>query len=367
MLNFSILNTTAPTISSVSAPAGDYGAGKALTLTLNMSEAVTVSGTPTLALNDGGTATYASGSGTNTLKFNYTVASGQNTSALAVTAVNGTIADLAGNPLSTTGLPEIFSGVTISTKSHGLALPDAPPVVTQVAASPSSGTEFPGDVITIAVDLNQSVMVLGTPSLTLNDGGTATYITGSGTNVLTFGYTVGANDTTVSALAIARVNLPNGATVTNAAGTEADLTGALTTFSGLGIDPPSSGSLGSSIAQQNQNGSLIDTPGLALAHRVAASSNAADLSDRSTAVTSLAINAPTLSAGGEPTNYSGIDPAGPQTTLPHVAALLANYMVSTFTPLPYHDNGNQLADLSGTLSGQTTFLTHPVANQALHA
>jgi hypothetical protein len=32
----------------------------------------------------------------------------------------------------------------------------------------------------------------GTPFLTLNDGGQATYETGSGTNVLTFSYTVGA-------------------------------------------------------------------------------------------------------------------------------------------------------------------------------
>ena len=35
-------------------------------------------GTPTLTLNDGGTATYASGSGTNALTFNTTVAAGQN-------------------------------------------------------------------------------------------------------------------------------------------------------------------------------------------------------------------------------------------------------------------------------------------------
>ena len=31
----------------------------------------------------------------------------------------------------------------------------------------------------------------GTPTLTLNDGGTATYTGGSGTNALTFSYTVG--------------------------------------------------------------------------------------------------------------------------------------------------------------------------------
>ena len=72
-----------------------------MTLTLNMSEAVTVAGgTPTLTLNDGGTATYSGGSGTNALTFSYTVAAGQNTSDLAVTAVNlnaATITDGAGN------------------------------------------------------------------------------------------------------------------------------------------------------------------------------------------------------------------------------------------------------------------------------
>ena len=38
-------------------------------------------GTPTLTLNDGGIATYTSGSGSNTLTFSYTVAAGQNTAA----------------------------------------------------------------------------------------------------------------------------------------------------------------------------------------------------------------------------------------------------------------------------------------------
>ena len=56
-----------------------------------MSEVVTVNttgGSPTLTLNDGGTATYVSGSGTNALTFSYTVLAGQNTPDLTVTAVN---------------------------------------------------------------------------------------------------------------------------------------------------------------------------------------------------------------------------------------------------------------------------------------
>ena len=63
---------------------------KTVTLTLNLSEAVTVAGgTPTLTLNDGGTATYTGGSGSNALTFSYTVGRRTRTpSTLAVTSVN---------------------------------------------------------------------------------------------------------------------------------------------------------------------------------------------------------------------------------------------------------------------------------------
>ena len=57
---------------------GDLNAGHVVTLTVNLSEAVTVAGgTPTLSLNDGGTATYTGGSGSNALTFSYTVAPGR--------------------------------------------------------------------------------------------------------------------------------------------------------------------------------------------------------------------------------------------------------------------------------------------------
>ena len=45
-------------------------------------------GTPTLSLNDGGTASYTGGSGSTALTFSCTVAAGQNTADLAVTAFN---------------------------------------------------------------------------------------------------------------------------------------------------------------------------------------------------------------------------------------------------------------------------------------
>ena len=212
------IDTTSPMVSSVTGSAGDYNAGKALMLTLNMSEAVTVTGTPTLTLNDGGTATYTAGSGTTTLTFNYTVASGQNAAALGVTAVSGTIADLAGNTLSTANLPETFTGLSIDTTT---------PSVTSVVASGTGITAGAGDlaagsVVTLTVNLSEVVAVAGgTPTLTLNDGGTATYAGGSGTSALTFGYTV-ANGQNTPALAVTAVNL-NGATVQDVAGNSASL------------------------------------------------------------------------------------------------------------------------------------------------
>ena len=73
----------------ITAGSGDLAAGSVVTLTVNLSSAVTVAGgTPTLTLNDGGTATYTGGSGCNALTFSYTVGAGQNTADLAVTAVN---------------------------------------------------------------------------------------------------------------------------------------------------------------------------------------------------------------------------------------------------------------------------------------
>ncbi len=221
------IDTTTPTLNSVTETptSGILNAGKLITLTLNLSEAVTVAGgTPTLTLNDGGIATYAGGSGTNALTFRYTVAAGQNTASLAATAVNlngATIKDGAGNAagLSLSGLTQ--AGAQIDT-----IIPD----VIHVVTSPATGIQYPGMQISFTLDLNETVTVTGTPTLTLNDGGTATYTGGSGTNALTFSYTVGANDQTVSALAITRVNLGNGASVRDRAGNAADLSGCADDF-----------------------------------------------------------------------------------------------------------------------------------------
>ena len=112
--------------------------------------------------------------------------------------------------------------------------------VSNVTSSPPTGTEFPGDTITLTLKFSGPVTVTGSPNLKLNDGGTATYTGGSGSNALTFTYTVGASDSSVSDLAITQVNLPTGASIKDTSGNAANLTGALATLWGLQIDPPSS-------------------------------------------------------------------------------------------------------------------------------
>jgi hypothetical protein len=110
--NFSITPTVvAPVVSNVASPlpAGLHGIGAVIPITIAFSSPVTVTGTPLLALNSGGTATFASGSGTSTLTFNYVVAAGHSstdldyTSTSALTLNGGSI--LAGAVPATLTLP----------------------------------------------------------------------------------------------------------------------------------------------------------------------------------------------------------------------------------------------------------------------
>ena len=233
------IDTTAPTVSSVvasgtgiTAGAGDLNAGKTVTLTLNLSEAVTVAGgTPTLTLNDGGTATYSGGSGSNALTFSYTVGAGQNTSDLTVDG-------------GQSELRHRHRRRRQCRQSHGRGhqpgrhAADRHHHAHRVVGGGlrhwhhgGAGDLNAGKTVTLTLNLSEAVTVAGgTPTLTLNDGGTATYSGGSGSSALTFSYTVGAGQNT-SDLTVTAVNL-NSATVTDGAGNAANLTGAVTNPAG---------------------------------------------------------------------------------------------------------------------------------------
>ncbi len=105
---------------------GELGVGQSDALTLTMNEQVTVTGTPTLALNDGGTATYDPAASTSTkLVFDYTVAAtDRNVPSLAASVIDlpvgAAIADLAGHDLvapnlTLTGLPQVGPAIVTPT------------------------------------------------------------------------------------------------------------------------------------------------------------------------------------------------------------------------------------------------------------
>ena len=247
------VNAAAQISSITETPAtGDFNAGKSVTFTVAFDEAVTATGTPQLALNDGGTAFYdptatAALGNDSELAFDYTVgASDTDLPALTVSSVvlpTGAAVTANGNPaaLSLTGVS--MSGPQIDTTI---------PAVTSAAASPATGDDGIGDTVTITLTMNEAVTVNGgQPTLSLNDGGTA-YLVGASGNTLTFSYTVGAGDRSVTGLAITGYDL-HGATIADGAGNTASLAGAVTTYPSLQIDtaPPTV----TAVAAASDNGS----------------------------------------------------------------------------------------------------------------
>jgi hypothetical protein len=156
-----------------------------------------VSGTPQLALNTGGVAVYTGGTGTATLTFTYTVAAGHQSPDLDYISANaltgGSITDQASGAAATTTLP--FPGAPGSLGAAAdIVVDTSTPVVTGVASATPDGTYGTAAVINLTVTFSAPVAVTGTPQLALNTGGTADYLSGTGTAVLTFRYTVAANE-----------------------------------------------------------------------------------------------------------------------------------------------------------------------------
>ena len=217
--------TTAPMVTSVSSTtaAGVYKAGDVVSIQVNLSEAVTVTGTPTLALNTGATGTYSSGSGTSTLNFTYTVGAGQNTGDLDYAATTslalagGTVRDAATNDALLT-LPTPGAAGSLAA-NEAIVVDTTAPTVTGVNSPTANGVYNAGAVIAVEVSLSEAVTVTGTPTLALNSGGTATYVSGSGTSTLTFTYTVASGESTLDLDYAATTSLAL------AAGTIVDLVG----------------------------------------------------------------------------------------------------------------------------------------------
>ncbi|MBN8654532.1 MAG: sortase [Anaerolineae bacterium] len=102
------------------------------------------------------------------------------------------------------------------------------PIVTNVTSPDADGTYFPGNTITILVTFDEAVTVTGTPQLLLELGvvdGLANYVSGSGTDTLTFTYTIVTGDNTPDLDYVANTSLTlNGGSIQDAALNNANLT-----------------------------------------------------------------------------------------------------------------------------------------------
>ena len=109
------------------------------------------------------------------------------------------------------------------------------PTVTHDTAT--AGAYALGSKVSIVLTASEAVTLagVGTPTLTLANGGTANYVSGSGTTALTFSYTVGASQNT-NTLTVSSLNLPGGVTLRDAAGNDINLAGAAAALTGVRID-----------------------------------------------------------------------------------------------------------------------------------
>jgi phage baseplate assembly protein gpV len=253
-----------------------------------MSQAVTVNtsgGSPTLSFSDGAAATYdaaASNPSTGALAFKYLVGVGDYT-----------------NDLETLGV--VLNGAVIS-DAHGvnanfsaaidddLAIDVNAAIVTDVTASPSTGEADAGAPVYLMLTMSEAVTVGtsgGSPTLSLDDGGTATY-DGAASNpsmgALTFLYTVGATDETAD-LQVSQVDL-NGGTIDDSNGHAADLSAADDFSTGLQIGRAFVGSVTPSLAGEifaGQTDALTLAMSQAVTVDTAGGSPALMLSDGATA------------------------------------------------------------------------------------
>jgi hypothetical protein len=236
-----LVDGVAPSVANVVGPtAGTYAMGDMLSFTATFSENVTVSGYPYILVNVGGSnkqAVYASGSGSTSLVFRYTLASGDYdndgvASASSVTLNSGTIKDASGNNATLSFTAPTTTAVLVD----GVA-----PTISNFLP-PTNGTYKAGQNLDYTINFSEAVNIVvtgGTPYLTLTVGNStvhAAYLSGSGTTALVFRYTVVSGDADADGVALSSNITLNGGTIKDVAGNNATLIFTGGTATGVLID-----------------------------------------------------------------------------------------------------------------------------------
>ncbi|GMH95725.1 hypothetical protein TrST_g6431 [Triparma strigata] len=208
-----VIDTTAPAVDQTvgvvafNTNDGTYTVGDTLYFTVKFTKPVTVSSSATLDLGTTGidaSATYLSGSGTDTLKFEYVVSQYQQASDLdykSTTALSatGTLARSSTTPTTAAMLTLPALTTNLAAASAIVIDGDAPTISTIAPATGFDSTTYTrGQTIDIVVTFSHAVEVKwSSPVLVLDVGSLtreAVYVSGNNTNAFTMRYTVMTGD-----------------------------------------------------------------------------------------------------------------------------------------------------------------------------
>lgn len=202
-----VVDGLAPTINQVSSTTtnGSYRVGEVIDILVEFDEAVTVTGTPQINIEAGATdidVNYTSGSGASVLTFTYTVGAADSnidldyTSVAALGLSGGTIEDVNGN---TANLILTAPGAVNSiSDDQAIIIDNTAPSVSYVQSSNIDAGHTIGAVISVEVVWDEIITVTGIPQIMLELGAIdmpASYTAGTGTDTLTFTYTIAIGDT----------------------------------------------------------------------------------------------------------------------------------------------------------------------------
>ena len=226
-------------VSSTPGSGAHIGLNQTALIYVDMGEAIKVTGSPTLTLSDGETATYSSAqsnAAAGVMAFTYKAGPGHTTADLQVSSINiGTgvsVIDLAGNAAN-------FSGLSGKGKI-GLVVDTAPPIIDTISVKspPASGRVPLGQKIEIDLTANEPLAVSGPPTLTLNDGGTASYDAAHSNlagGIVAFDYTPLAGQN-IADLMVKSLTVSKGSTIADLAGNPIIVAGAANKNLAVAVD-----------------------------------------------------------------------------------------------------------------------------------
>jgi large repetitive protein len=209
-------DTQAPSV-SIAASASTLKSGETSTLTFTLSEASTDFAVADITFSGGTLSSFTAVSGTSyTVVFTPTANTQSGTGSVSVAL--GAFTDSAANNNTASSATTITYDTQVATVSS----------LSVTSSAGSDNTYVAGDSIRVTVNFSEAVTVTGTPTISVLVGSTtrsATYISGSGTSALVFGYTVVAGDTDTDGVSVTVNSLDlGGGTINDSAGNASTLT-----------------------------------------------------------------------------------------------------------------------------------------------